>query len=77
MLDRRLLADVFGASLLLLEFSCFRNIMLPYHLRMLLRVYTRKYLSEIIFLVFCSVVKKEYIIKYKIAGAAAHCSLFP
>ena len=49
MLDRKLLTDVFGASLLLPEFSCFRNIVLPYHLRMPLRVYTRKYLlSEII-----------------------------
>ena len=65
----------FGTSLLLLEFSCFRNV-LPYHLRMF-RVYTRKYyvLSKIICLVlFCS--EKEHIIKYKITGTAAHCSLF-
>ena len=33
------LTDVFGASLLLLERSCFRNIVLPYHLRMLLYVF--------------------------------------
>ena len=31
------LADAFGASLLLLEYSCFRNIILSYHLRMLPR----------------------------------------
>ena len=61
MLDRKILTDIFWASLLLLEFSCFRDIVLPYHLRMLLRFYTRKYylLSEIISLVFCSVLKKS------------------
>ena len=77
MLDRKHLTDGFGASLLLLKFSCFRNIVLPYHLRMLVCVFTRKYyLSEIISLVlFCS--EKEHIFKYKITGAAAHCSLFP
>ena len=49
MLDRKLLTEYFGASLLLLELSCFRNIVLPYSLRILLRNYTRKYLlSEII-----------------------------
>ena len=32
---QKTLTDVFGASLLLLELSDFRNIVLPYHLRML------------------------------------------
>ena len=32
------LADVFGASLLLLELGCLRLVVLPYHLRMFLRV---------------------------------------
>ena len=60
MQDRKLLTNVFGAGMLLLAFSCFRNIVLPYHLRMLFRFYTRKYyVSEIISLVFCSVIKKS------------------
>ena len=33
--EQKTLADVFGVSLLLLELSCFRKIVLPYHLRML------------------------------------------
>ena len=65
-----------AASLLLLEFSCFRNIVWPYHLRMLLRVYTRNcLLSEIVSLVFCSTLKKSTLLN-KLTGAAAHCSLF-
>ena len=57
----------FGASVLLLEFSCFRNIVLPCHLRMLFGVYTGKYylLSEIISLVFCSVLKKSTLLNIK------------
>ena len=38
----KILTDVFGASLLLPELSCFRTILLPYHLRMLLRVFMRE-----------------------------------
>ena len=70
MLDRKLLTDIFGASLLLFEFSCFRNIVWPYHLRMLLRVYTRKYylLREIICLVLCSVLKKSILLNIKLQG---------
>ena len=76
MLDGKILTDLFGASLLLLEFSCFRNIVLPYHLRVPLRIYTRKcLLSETVSLVYCF--QKEHIIKYKITGVAAHCFLFP
>ena len=33
--------DVFGASLLLLELGCLRYVVLPYHLRMLFRVFMR------------------------------------
>ena len=36
------LTDVFAASLLLLELSRLRNIVLPYHLRMLLYVFMRR-----------------------------------
>ena len=70
MLDRKLLTYIFGASLLLFEFSCFRNIVWPYHLRMLLRIYTRKYylLREIICLVFCSVLKKSILLNIKLQG---------
>ena len=70
MLNKKLLTDIFGASLLLFEFSCFRNIVLPYHLRMLLRVYTRKYylLSEIISLAFCPVLKKSTLLNIKSRG---------
>ena len=39
---QKTLTDVFGASLLLLEFSCFRNIVIPHHLRMLLHVFMRR-----------------------------------
>ena len=39
---QKTLTDVFGSSLLLLEISCFRNIVLPYHLRMLLNVFMRR-----------------------------------
>ena len=39
---QKTLTDVFGVSLSLLEFSCFRKIVLPYHLRMLLRVFRRR-----------------------------------
>ena len=38
---QKTLTDVFGASLLLFQLSCFRNIVLPYHLRMLLHVIMR------------------------------------
>ena len=70
MLDRKLLTYIFGVSLLLFEFSCFRNIVWPYHLRMLLRIYTRKYylLREIICLVFCSVLKKSILLNIKLQG---------
>ena len=53
---QKTLTNVLRASLLLLKLGCFRNIALPYHLRMLLRVFTRRYhlLSKIIYLVFCS-----------------------
>ena len=36
---QKTLIDIFGASLLFLEFSCFRNIVLPYHLTMLLHAF--------------------------------------
>ena len=38
---KKTLTDVFRASLLLLQLSCFRNIVLPYHSRMLLHVVMR------------------------------------
>ena len=68
MLNRKLLTDVFGVSLLLLEFSYFRNIVLPYYLRMLLCLYMRKYylLSEIIYFVFCSVLKRSTLLNIKL-----------
>ena len=68
MLGRKLLTDIFGTSLLLFEFSCFRNIVLPFI--MLLRVCTRKcyLISEIIFLVFCSVLKKSILLNIKLQG---------
>ena len=54
---QKTLADVFGARLLFLELSYFRNILLLYHFRMLLHVFMRRehLLSGIISLVFCSV----------------------
>ena len=39
---QKTLRDVFRASLLLLEFGCFRYIVLPYHLRMLLRAFLKR-----------------------------------
>ena len=39
--EQKTLRDVFAASLLLLELSCFRNIVLPHHLRLLLHVFMR------------------------------------
>ena len=39
---QKTLADVFRASLLLLEFSYFRNVALPYHLRMFLHIFMRR-----------------------------------
>ena len=39
---QKTLADVLEASLLLLELSCFRKIVLPYHLRMLLCIFMRR-----------------------------------
>ena len=36
------LTDAFGASLLLLEVGYFRYVVLPYHLRMLLRIFMRR-----------------------------------
>ena len=38
---QKTLTDYFGASLLLLELGCLRYVVLPYHLRMLLRVFMR------------------------------------
>ena len=38
---KKTLTDVFRASLLLLQLSCFRNIVLPYNSRMLLHVVMR------------------------------------
>ena len=54
---QKTLTDVSGASLLLLELRCFRNIVLPYRLRKHLHVFMKRKhpVSEIIFLVFCSV----------------------
>ena len=47
------LADNFRASLLLLELSCFRNIVLRCHLRMVPHVFVRsQHFSDIISLVF-------------------------
>ena len=39
---QKTLADDFGASLLLLEHGCLRQVELPYHLRMLLRVFMKR-----------------------------------
>ena len=39
---QKTLTDDFGASLLLLELGCLRYVVLPYHLRMLLRVFMRR-----------------------------------
>ena len=39
---QKISTDAFGASLLFLEPSCFRNIVPPYHLRMLLHVFMRR-----------------------------------
>ena len=39
---QKTLRDVFWGSLLLLDFSCFRYVVLPYNLRMLLRVFMRR-----------------------------------
>ena len=39
---QKTLSDVLVASLLVLELSCFRKIVLPYHLRMLLCVFMRR-----------------------------------
>ena len=36
---QKTLTDVLGASMLVLELSCFRKIVVPYHLRMLLCVF--------------------------------------
>ena len=54
---QKTLAVVFRARLLLLVFGCFRNIVLPYHLKMLPHGFMRRQhlFSEIISLVFCSV----------------------
>ena len=38
---QKTLTDVFRASLLLLELGCRRDLVLPYHLRMLIRVFMR------------------------------------
>ena len=76
MLDRKLLTDIFGASLLSFEFSGFRNIVLPYHLRMLLRVYTRK-LQYSVSLVFCSVLKKSTLLNIKLQGRLPIVPSFP
>ena len=38
---QKTLTDVLGTSLLLFALSCFRKIVLPYHLRMLLCVFMR------------------------------------
>ena len=66
---KKTLTDVFRVSLLLLEFSCFRNIVLPYHLRMFLLVFMRRLhlLTEIISFVFCSVqyMKKNTLLNIK------------
>ena len=52
------LTDNSGASLLLLELSCFRNIVLRCHLRMVPHVFVRnQHFSEIISLVFFSSVQ--------------------
>ena len=39
---QRTLTDVFAASLLILELGCLRYVVLPHHLRMLLRVFMRR-----------------------------------
>ena len=39
---QKTLADVFGASLLLLELGCLRYVVLSHHLRMFLRVFMRR-----------------------------------
>ena len=71
MLDRKLLfyssqkTDVSGTNLLLLDLSCFRNIVLPYF-------ENASSLSAITRLVFCYV----QCMKTKIKRAAVHCSFF-
>ena len=39
---QKTLTDDFGLSLLLLEVGCLRYVVLPYHLKMLLRVFMRR-----------------------------------
>ena len=38
---QKTLTDIFGATLLLLELGCLRYVVLPYYLRMLIRVFMR------------------------------------
>ena len=64
---QKTLTDVSGANLLLLQLSCFRNIVLSYFEN---ASYSP---SEITCLLFCSVLCK----KTKIKRVAVHCSLFP
>ena len=72
------LADNFGASLLLLELSCFRNIVLRCLLRMVPHVFVRsQHFREIISLVFFSSVqfmKKSTFLNIKLRGGSP---LFP
>ena len=63
------LTDDFRGEFVILDLSCFRNILLSYHFRILLNVYIRRYHlhSEFISLVSCSVqyMKKTTLINIK------------
>ena len=75
---QKTLTDIFGASLLLLLISCFKGIVLSYHLRMLFLCFYKKLTSSwsnnFISILFCTIYEKEYIFKCEIKGAAACCS---
>ena len=70
---QKTLTDNFGASPLLLELSCFRNIVLPCHLRIAFHVFVRSYhlLSKIIslaFFCFLQFMKKSTFLNIKLKG---------
>ena len=76
------LTDEFGASLLLLELSCLRYVVLPYHLaRNASSCFYEKaksfWSNNFFSTLFCTVYGRERISKYKTNGTTAHCSFFP
>ena len=73
---QRTLTDVFWASLLLLELTYFKTIVLPNHFRMLhVFIENQHFLRRTISLVFCS--SFFSILKNRIKGASAQCFFFP